>query len=66
MARGILHGEVISTDGTGVLFAVERIEHFGEAGASIGAEPTEGSHPMFAFVPWSQIEMITPLPGQLP
>jgi hypothetical protein len=32
----------------------------------VAVEPDEGSLPLFSFVPWAQIEMVIPFPGELP
>jgi len=60
--EGHLEGEVVRTDAVGVMLALEKLAPGGEV--RFNAE--EGSTPMFGFVPWSQIEIVVPFPGELP
>lgn len=67
LARGgLLRGEVVRSDAVGVLFALEeRLDRTSEGGR-VGMGANEDSSPMFSFVPWGQIEMVIPHPGELP
>ncbi len=60
--EGHLEGEVMRADAVGVMLALEKLVPGGEVGFVAG----EGSTPMFGFVPWSQIEIVIPFPGELP
>jgi hypothetical protein len=63
----LMRGEVVRTDGVGVLLATEEMlfSPTSERGAE-GVEAHEDSVPMFCFVPWTQIEVLIPRPGELP
>jgi hypothetical protein len=61
-SEGHLEGEVMRSDAVGVLLALEKLAPGGEQEFT----PQEGSIPMFGFVPWSQIEIVVPFPGELP
>jgi hypothetical protein len=50
------------TDAVGVMLAVEKLA----PGGAVEFTAVEGSTPMFGFVPWSQIEIMIPFPGELP
>ena len=60
--EGDLEGEVMRTDAVGVMLAVEKLA----PGGAVEFTAVEGSTPMFGFVPWSQIEIMIPFPGELP
>ena len=60
--EGHLEGEVVRADAVGVMLALEKLAPGGEVGFVAG----EGSTPMFGFVPWPQIEIVVPFPGELP
>jgi hypothetical protein len=60
--EGHLEGEVMRADAVGVMLALEKLAPGGEVEFTAG----EGSTPMFGFVPWSQIEIVVPFPGELP
>jgi hypothetical protein len=67
LARGgLLRGEVMRSDTVGVLLAVEHRSDPTPGGGRVAVEPDEGSLPLFSFVPWAQIEMVIPFPGELP
>lgn len=62
---GHVIGELVRIDALGGLFEV--LEY--SPNASTGLPPlgkTEYSRPMYSFIPWTQIEMIVPSPGELP
>ena len=60
--EGHLEGEVVRSDAVGVLLALEKLAPGGEVEFTAG----EGSTPLFGFVPWPQIEILVPFPGELP
>lgn len=62
----LLRGELVRSDAVGVLFALEERLDRTAAGGWVGVEANEDSIPMFSFVPWAQIEMVIPHPGELP
>jgi hypothetical protein len=62
---GLLRGEEVRSDAVGLLLAVEHRSD-PTAEGRVGIEPGEDSVPLFGFVPWAQIEMVIPFPGELP
>jgi hypothetical protein len=59
-------GELVRSDAVGVLLAVEENLERTTEGGWVGLEANENSIPLFSFVPWAQIEMVIPQPGELP
>ena len=62
----IFRGEVVRSDAVGLLLAVEFMADAIPGGERLGFEPDEHSHPLFLFLPWAQIEVVIPSPGELP
>jgi hypothetical protein len=62
----IFRGEIIRSDAVGLLLAVEGNLERTTEGGWVGLEANEDSSPSFSFVPWAQIEMVIPQPGELP
>jgi hypothetical protein len=62
---GTVEGVLVRSDEIGVLLLLEKLTYATPVG-SIEAEAHEEGIPAYCFIPWSQIKVIIPFPGELP
>ena len=63
-SEGAIEGKLLQVDAIGVLFELKKVSRETFAGP-VEVEASEESTPAYCFIPWSQIRMMIPLPGEL-